>query len=91
MFFTARDGSLEPSEFETFKKQAKCLNFLPEYHFMGKSQSVASSATTCPSVNDYSLLFFLSVSDLCPDDRETVPTATEDTKEDDTAAQPTAV
>lgn len=36
--FKARTGALEPSELETFKKQAECLKFLPEYHFGGKGQ-----------------------------------------------------
>lgn len=31
--FKARTGKLEPSELETFKKQAECLQFPPEYFF----------------------------------------------------------
>ncbi|XP_069034624.1 saxitoxin and tetrodotoxin-binding protein 1-like [Embiotoca jacksoni] len=34
-FLFTRTGSLEPSELDTFKKQAECLNFLPEYYFGG--------------------------------------------------------
>lgn len=34
-FLFTRTGKLEPSELETFKKQAECLQFLPEYHFVG--------------------------------------------------------
>ncbi|XP_029367545.1 uncharacterized protein LOC115049452 [Echeneis naucrates] len=33
LFLFTRTGNLEPSELETFKKQAECLKFLPEYHF----------------------------------------------------------
>lgn len=35
----ARTGALEPSELEIFKKQAECLQFLPEYYFGGTGQS----------------------------------------------------
>ncbi|XP_044053680.1 uncharacterized protein LOC122876876 isoform X1 [Siniperca chuatsi] len=35
LFLFTRTGTLEPSELETFKKQAECLKFLPEYHFLG--------------------------------------------------------
>ncbi|XP_072244175.1 saxitoxin and tetrodotoxin-binding protein 1-like [Leuresthes tenuis] len=35
LFLFTRTGTLEPSELETFKKQAECLKFLPEYHFGG--------------------------------------------------------
>lgn len=38
--FKARTGKLEPSELETFKKQAECLNFSPEYHFGGSGQLI---------------------------------------------------
>ncbi|XP_008417092.1 uncharacterized protein LOC103470431 [Poecilia reticulata] len=34
LFLFTRTGALEPSELETFKKQAECLGFLPEYHFV---------------------------------------------------------
>lgn len=33
--FKARTGALEPSELAAFKKQAECLKFLPEFHFVG--------------------------------------------------------
>ncbi|KAJ0019329.1 hypothetical protein NQD34_006898 [Periophthalmus magnuspinnatus] len=33
LFLFTRTGKLEPSELETFKKQAECLKFLPEYFF----------------------------------------------------------
>ncbi|XP_017269179.1 uncharacterized protein LOC108234475 [Kryptolebias marmoratus] len=33
LFLFTRTGSLEPTELDTFKKQAECLQFLPEYHF----------------------------------------------------------
>ncbi|KAF0033770.1 hypothetical protein F2P81_013836 [Scophthalmus maximus] len=35
LYLFTRTGTLEPSELEVFKKQAECLNFLPEYHFVG--------------------------------------------------------
>lgn len=35
----ARTGALEPSELETFKKQAECLQFPPQYHFSGTGQT----------------------------------------------------
>ncbi|XP_037632913.1 uncharacterized protein LOC119492494 [Sebastes umbrosus] len=35
LFLFTRNGTLEPSELETFKKQAECLKFLPEYYFGG--------------------------------------------------------
>ncbi|XP_061673223.1 uncharacterized protein LOC133499331 [Syngnathoides biaculeatus] len=34
LFLFTRSGKLEPSELETFKKQATCLGFLQEYHFL---------------------------------------------------------
>lgn len=34
----ARSGKLEESELETFKKQAQCLQFLPEFYLMGPGQ-----------------------------------------------------
>lgn len=39
----ARTGALEPSELETFKKQAECLKFPPQYHFGGTGQTVSWS------------------------------------------------
>ncbi|XP_077457441.1 uncharacterized protein LOC144074742 [Stigmatopora argus] len=33
LFLFTRNGELEPSELDTFKKQAACLNFPSEYHF----------------------------------------------------------
>ncbi|XP_024908838.1 uncharacterized protein LOC103398126 isoform X2 [Cynoglossus semilaevis] len=50
---------------------------------------LSEDTTLLPDGKSKGRYFFLF--NLCPDDRETVPTATEDTKEDDTAAQPTAV
>ncbi|KAL7391521.1 hypothetical protein ABVT39_010476 [Epinephelus coioides] len=35
LFLFTRTGTLESSELETFKKQAECLKFYPEYHFGG--------------------------------------------------------
>lgn len=35
LFLFTRTGALEPSELETFKKQAECLQFPPQYHFSG--------------------------------------------------------
>ncbi|XP_068594908.1 saxitoxin and tetrodotoxin-binding protein 1-like [Brachionichthys hirsutus] len=35
LFLFTRTGNLDPSDLETFKKQAECLEFLPEYHFGG--------------------------------------------------------
>lgn len=37
--FKARTGLLEPSHFETFKKQAECLEFPPLYHFVSTGES----------------------------------------------------
>lgn len=36
--FKARTGLLEPSHFETFKKQAECLEFPPHYHFVSTGE-----------------------------------------------------
>ncbi|XP_020506582.1 saxitoxin and tetrodotoxin-binding protein 2 [Labrus bergylta] len=33
LFLFTKTGNLEQSELDTFKKQAECLNFLPEYFF----------------------------------------------------------
>ncbi|XP_042343401.1 uncharacterized protein LOC121943877 [Plectropomus leopardus] len=35
LFLFTRTGTLEPSELETYKKQAECLKFVPEYYFGG--------------------------------------------------------
>ncbi|XP_029017894.1 uncharacterized protein LOC114862103 [Betta splendens] len=35
LFLFTRTGALEPSNLETFKQQAECLRFLPEFHFGG--------------------------------------------------------
>lgn len=35
IFLYTRTGKLEESQLETFKKQAECLSFLPDYHFTG--------------------------------------------------------
>ncbi|KAG7242495.1 hypothetical protein INR49_020907 [Caranx melampygus] len=53
----SRTGSLEPSELETFKKQAECLKFLPEYHFAGSNlcadeRETSSSAAAENTEND---------------------------------------
>lgn len=46
-FSKARTGMLEPSEFETFKKQAECLKFPPKYHFVSTGE--ASTQFRVPS------------------------------------------
>lgn len=51
--FKARTGTLEPSELETFKKQAECLNFLPEYHFGGTGQISFSFVPNHPSNHNF--------------------------------------
>ncbi|CAL1585768.1 unnamed protein product [Knipowitschia caucasica] len=51
LFLFTRSGKLEPSHLETYKKQAKCLEFPEE--------------------------FFFTSDDPCPDQRETVTSATE--------------
>ncbi|CAN9513313.1 unnamed protein product [Ophioblennius macclurei] len=44
LFLYTRTGALEPSELETFKKQAECLRFLPEYHF--------GNTELCPDIRE---------------------------------------
>ncbi|KAG7490335.1 hypothetical protein JOB18_033338 [Solea senegalensis] len=49
-FLFTRTGALEPSELETFKKQAECLNFLPEYRFLGTDLCPDDRETASPPV-----------------------------------------
>lgn len=68
--FEARTGLLEPSQFETFKKQAGCLEFPPHYHFgsTGEPPLQLSGPRVLPSFPDGGLL---CLTDLCPDARQT--------------------
>lgn len=67
--FQARTGSLEPPELDTFKKQAECLKFLPEYHFGStRKKSVPAQFFSSLVYSFWSAAFLLS--DLCPDGRE---------------------
>ncbi|XP_054630792.1 uncharacterized protein LOC129180386 [Dunckerocampus dactyliophorus] len=49
LFLFTRTGQLEPSELETFKKQAACLNFPAEYYFMGTNLCPDSRKTEPPA------------------------------------------
>ncbi|XP_041856242.1 uncharacterized protein LOC121649459 [Melanotaenia boesemani] len=51
LFLFTRTGTLEPSELETFKKQAECLKFLPEYHFVGTDLCPDHRETSSPAVS----------------------------------------
>lgn len=66
--FTARTGTLEPSELEVFKKQAECLNFLPEYHFVGTGQSsfqLCGGLALAASIVSVNCVMFFSSSQIC--------------------------
>lgn len=82
--FTARNGTLELPELETFKKQAGCLNFHTEYYFGSTGQTfylfpMEENASLILHVC-YFLLFHVSlVPDVCADSRET-STAAENTE-----------
>ncbi|XP_040898473.1 uncharacterized protein LOC121184710 [Toxotes jaculatrix] len=52
LFLFTRTGSLEPSELETFKKQAECLKFLPEYLFLGTDLCPDDRQTASPAVEN---------------------------------------
>ncbi|XP_026176538.1 uncharacterized protein LOC113138387 [Mastacembelus armatus] len=52
LFLFTRTGNLEPSELETFKKQAACLKFPPEYHFVGTDLCPDSRETASPAVEN---------------------------------------
>ncbi|XP_076015906.1 uncharacterized protein LOC143008164 [Genypterus blacodes] len=51
MFLFTRSGTLEASELETFKKQAECLNFIPEY-FHGGTDLCADSRETAKAAEN---------------------------------------
>ncbi|CAB1438416.1 unnamed protein product [Pleuronectes platessa] len=51
-FLFTRTGTLDASELETFKQQAKCLNFLPEYHFGGTDLCADDRETASPVVEN---------------------------------------
>ncbi|KAF7661067.1 hypothetical protein LDENG_00268780 [Lucifuga dentata] len=51
LFLFTRTGALEPSDLETFKKQAECLNFLPEYHFVGTDLCADNRETSTAAKN----------------------------------------
>uniref|UniRef100_A0A3B3UTE7 Apolipoprotein M n=1 Tax=Poecilia latipinna TaxID=48699 RepID=A0A3B3UTE7_9TELE len=51
LYFFTKTGKLDPSDLETLKKQAKCLNLLPDFYFPGttnlcpeESEPTAASA-----------------------------------------------
>ncbi|XP_047447067.1 uncharacterized protein LOC125011782 [Mugil cephalus] len=52
IFLFTRTGALEPSELETFKKQAECLNFLPEYIFGGTNLCPDERESASPAAED---------------------------------------
>lgn len=78
---------------DVFKKQAECLQFLPEYHF-GSTRKIAfpslSSTNTRNRIHSDLYFFIIIISDLCPDERESSAvknteseqTETEEEKED---------
>ncbi|XP_061842521.1 saxitoxin and tetrodotoxin-binding protein 2-like [Nerophis lumbriciformis] len=49
LFLFTRTGKLEPSELDTFKKQAACLNFPDEYYFMGTHLCPDNRKTETPA------------------------------------------
>ncbi|XP_061906894.1 uncharacterized protein LOC133652307 [Entelurus aequoreus] len=49
LFLFTRTGKLGPSELETFKKQADCLNFPDEYYFMGTNLCPDNRKTETPT------------------------------------------
>ncbi|XP_038559938.1 uncharacterized protein LOC119891976 [Micropterus salmoides] len=52
LFLFTRTGTLEPSELETFKKQAECLKFLPEFHFLGTDLCPEDKETATPAAEN---------------------------------------
>nr|XP_020449924.1 uncharacterized protein LOC109956854 [Monopterus albus] len=52
LYLFTRTGALEPSELETFKKQAECLKFLPEYYFVGTDLCPDDRKAASPDVED---------------------------------------
>lgn len=72
--FEARTGLLEPAHFETFKKQAGCLEFPPHYHFVSTGE-LQLSILPPPSGLLHSRRSRLS--DLCPDARQAAAEKTE--------------
>ncbi|XP_026199838.1 uncharacterized protein LOC113151175 [Anabas testudineus] len=52
LFLFTRTGTLEPSELETFKKQAECLRFLPEFHFVGTDLCPDEREAASPAVEN---------------------------------------
>ncbi|XP_029915015.1 uncharacterized protein LOC115364639 [Myripristis murdjan] len=51
LFLFTRTGNLEPSELETFKNQAECLKFLPEYYYGGTDLCEDDRETAKPAEN----------------------------------------
>ncbi|XP_038147747.1 uncharacterized protein LOC119787782 [Cyprinodon tularosa] len=49
LFLFTRTGALQPFELETFKKQAECLGFLPEYHFVNTDLCPDDREKTSPA------------------------------------------
>nr|XP_015827994.2 uncharacterized protein LOC107393895 [Nothobranchius furzeri] len=52
LFLFTRTGNLEPSELDTYKKQAECLKFLPEYHFGSTHLCPDERGSASPSVSN---------------------------------------
>lgn len=90
--FKARTGALDAAELQTFKKQAECLKFLPEYHFAdtGHFSSLCLLAVVFLSQSIFFTNWRCLSPDVCPDDRQTASPAVEKTKSDQADAQPTA-
>uniref|UniRef100_UPI0037E75EFD saxitoxin and tetrodotoxin-binding protein 2-like n=1 Tax=Semicossyphus pulcher TaxID=241346 RepID=UPI0037E75EFD len=51
LFLFTKTGALEPSELETFKKQAECLNFPPQYHYGGSDLCPDDREAASPAEN----------------------------------------
>ncbi|KAK2837370.1 hypothetical protein Q5P01_014582 [Channa striata] len=49
LFLFTRTGTLDPSELETFKKQAECLSFPAEFHFVGSDLCPDDRETASPA------------------------------------------
>lgn len=68
--FKARTGLLEPSQFETFKKQTECLEFPSHYHFGSTGELQLSGLAFFIRPPSLTVVSFV-LSDLCPDARQT--------------------
>ncbi|KAM9393979.1 saxitoxin and tetrodotoxin-binding protein 2-like [Pholidichthys leucotaenia] len=52
LYLFTRTGTLDSSEFEIFKKQAECLKFIPEYHFLGTDLCPDNRPTASPTAEN---------------------------------------